>query len=302
MQPAGGDPDLTYTAAEARRLISVVSPFDGCLLSNPGAYNVTQRGAGANFSVDVAAGTAVVTGDDVAGQNSYVAWNDATFNLVTPGAPGSGTRLHRVVLQLRDKLNNGAWTTYDFIPVLVQDTGAGFPAEPNSSFTLAQVSIATGQANVSNANITDMRVGLGETRAWYTGTLSRTSTTRTTDPTLSLMLAGSATYRVTYGLFWTGTTGHLLYGWDRPSGASGHWGHFANIGGAPGANNYGYGWSEFESAVTPSSGANFGGVHGTGTVITTAGSPQPWAVSWGSSDGTAIVLQAGSIITAERIG
>ena len=89
-----------------------------------------------------------------------------------------------MVLQIRNKSENGAYTTYDFVPLLLADTGSGTPAEPNSAITLALVSISSGQASVLNANITDSRpvVSSGGIQAYtptVTGGGSATFTTRT---------------------------------------------------------------------------------------------------------------------------
>lgn len=161
LQKTGADADVTYSATQYRYgLAPAVFPSTGVIDPyGSGGLAVTQRGAGANFSVDIAAGRAAVPGGDVALQGTYVVANDATVNVATPSAPGSGTRVHRVVLQVRDKLNNGAYTTYDGILQVLQDTGSGTPATPASAISLATVSISAGQGNVSNANITD-------TRAW----------------------------------------------------------------------------------------------------------------------------------------
>jgi hypothetical protein len=159
MQAAGGDTAIQYSAQELRAVMEGMFKTEGVLPAvGATACKVTQRGAGANFSVDVAPGHALITGDDVAGQGMYLVKIAATENVVTPSAPGSGTRVHRVVLQVRDKLHNGAYTTYDALPQLLQDTGSGTPATPNSAISLALVSIAAAQANVSNANITDTRL------------------------------------------------------------------------------------------------------------------------------------------------
>src|ERR1017187_10127645 len=200
MQPSGADGTLYYSGIELRQLAQAIFPHPG-VVGLPSLV-VAQRAAGANFSVDIAAGQCVVTGDDVAGQGSYVCTNTAgAYNLVTPSAPGSGTRYHRVVAQVRDKTSNGTWTTYDWIPVLVQDTGSGFPAEPPSALTLAQVAITTGQVSVLNANITDMRPVIGQSSqdAMATGqTVSSTSPVAITG--MSIPVAAS-TYHV-YGKIW----------------------------------------------------------------------------------------------------
>lgn len=158
MQATGGDPQIQYSAQQMRASLRGLVRTDGVLDLVSGALKVTQRGAGANFSVDIAPGIGTVVGDDVTDQGIYLAQSTAAVNLVTPGAPGSGTRVHRVVAQIRDKMHNGAWTTYDWTPVLLPDTGSGTPALPNSAIPLARVSVTVGQTSVTNANITDDRI------------------------------------------------------------------------------------------------------------------------------------------------
>lgn len=155
MQAAGGDPALSYSAADYRQFLASLVAQEGVLWGTA----VTQRGAGANFSVDVAAGAVAVTGDDVSNQGMYLAINDATYNVTVPSPPGAGTRVHRLVAQIRDKLHaGGTWTTYDWIPRLLEDTGGGTPATPNSAINLARISVAAGQVSVQDAHITDDRV------------------------------------------------------------------------------------------------------------------------------------------------
>lgn len=166
LQPAGGDPDITYSARELRQLVrnlvgAAVQALDTQGVVGSSAFQVTQRGAGANFSVDVAAGGAFVVGDDVASQGTYFAWNDGTVNVAVPAAPASGTEVHRLVLQIQDKLNNGVWTGYTAALTLLADTGSGTPAEPNSALTLALISAAAGQASILNANITNQPLVFG---------------------------------------------------------------------------------------------------------------------------------------------
>jgi len=227
MQPAGGDPDNTYTGTEMRALFAAAYPYQGVIRMAPGAYLVAQRGAGANLSVDVAAGYAVVTGDDVAGQGNYLCWSDATYNLAMPAAPGSGTRFHRVGLRVKDKLANGTWTTYEFIPDVVQDTGAGFPAEPASFITLAQASITAGQVSYQTAQLTDLRqpaeVIQGATRA--ANSAQNKTTTLTGDTVLTVPVAASATYEFRFNLYAASasTTSGFKLGWGFPSGATGNY-------------------------------------------------------------------------------
>jgi hypothetical protein len=209
--------------------------------------------------------------------------------------------LHRVVLQVQDKLNNGAFSGYTFTPVLVQDTGAGFPAEPASALTLAQVSIATGQASVTNANITDMRTGAGMQQRTYAGTTTRSSTTRAPDTALQIIMGGSSTWYVEFGFSWTSASDKPNIGWDRPSGATGSWNAPCNQGGALGQNNWSGGWSELVSPATQTTGPTRSTMLGNGIVINPAGNPQIWGPNWGSSGGASVVMGPGSFVRGIRI-
>src|SRR5881227_2212660 len=64
---------------------------------------VAQRAAGANMSVDVAAGAAWIDGDDdVNTQPTYRVRNDATVNVAIAGADASKPRVDRVVARVYD--------------------------------------------------------------------------------------------------------------------------------------------------------------------------------------------------------
>lgn len=158
MQPAAGDPAISYTAQQDRGgLLGSVFSREGVLDVDAGQLQVTQRAAGANFSVDIAPGRAAIFGDDVSDQGAYLVQNTTTYNLATPTAPGSGTRTHRLIARVRDKLHNGSWSVYDWVPQILQDTGSGTPAEPASAITLALIIMSAGMSSVQNANISDRR-------------------------------------------------------------------------------------------------------------------------------------------------
>lgn len=150
MQAAIGDTALEYSAAETRDLFHAMVGSEGVL----SGMQVTQRAAGANMSVDVAAGVCFITGDDVTDQGKYLCRSTAVENLTVPAAPGSGTRTHRVIARVKDKLHNGSWTTYEWTPELLADTGSGTPATPASAISLATVAVSAGQTSVLDSNIT----------------------------------------------------------------------------------------------------------------------------------------------------
>jgi hypothetical protein len=159
MQPGGGDPDIEYAAIDDRALIKNLFHDEGVFDTVFGSLKVTQRSAGANFSVDVAAGAAWIFGDDVSGQGMYLVQSDAVENLTIPSPPGAGTRTHRVVAQVRDKLHNSTdWSSYEFTLDVLEDTGSGTPALPDSAISLATVAVDAGQVSVTDSDITDARV------------------------------------------------------------------------------------------------------------------------------------------------
>lgn len=162
MQAATGDSAVSYSAANYRYgLLSALFTKTGVIDPiNSGGLQVVQHAAGANMSVDVNAGTAIIPGTDVSLQGNYFCANDAGgVNLTVPAAPASGTRVHRVVAQVQDRLNNAGYAanTYQWVLSLLADTGSGTPATPASAISLATVSVSAGQSSVTNANITDTR-------------------------------------------------------------------------------------------------------------------------------------------------
>lgn len=150
LQAVGGDAAITYAAQDFRELVSAIWPNSGQLRASD--FLVSQRGAGANFSVDISAGRSPVWGTSSPEQCAALVRSTGVVNLPTPSAPGSGAaRVHRVVVELLDK--QAAGTLYGWRFHLLEDTGSGTPAAPASSFTIAFVSIAVGQGSVTSANI-----------------------------------------------------------------------------------------------------------------------------------------------------
>lgn len=136
----------------------------------PGDLVVTQRGAGANMSVDVAAGRAVVRSTEASSiaAGAYTFLNDATVNLVVSAADPTNPRIDLVIAQVRDSNYSGAST--DARLTVVTGTPAAspvVPAVPDSCVVLAQVAVAAAVGSITNAVITDKR-----TRAYTLGGLA----------------------------------------------------------------------------------------------------------------------------------
>lgn len=153
LQVTGGDPAISYSGAEVRAVAESLYPQEG-LVHDPLGFKITQRAAGANFSVDISAGRAVVKGDSTSNQGSFLLASTGIVNLTTPTAPASGLRVHRVIAEVLDKQASGSAYGWQFR--LQEDTGSGTPALPASALDLGRVSIAAAQSSITNTNIANV--------------------------------------------------------------------------------------------------------------------------------------------------
>jgi hypothetical protein len=170
MEAASGDPAISYSAALDRLgLLGAMFSREGVLDKDAGHLQVTQRSAGANFSVDVAAGRCSIFGDDVSDQGTYVCINTTPVNLAVPAKPASGSRTHRVVARVRDRNANGTWSGYDWSIEILADSGSGTPALPNTAITLALVTVTSSTVSVTGGNIADQRSRATVGTAYQTG-------------------------------------------------------------------------------------------------------------------------------------
>ena len=313
LQPAVGDAAIDYTAQEFRQYVRAqLTPMSGVGgeqgVTSASSFKVTQRGAGANLSVDVASGLAYVLGDDVSNQGTYCEWLDATQNVTGWTVPGSGTYHHRLELQIQDKLSNGAFSGYvaAFVPKL--DTGGGLPAEDNSALTLATIDIPTGSSSITNSMINDYRPRVGPVAASKTSATSRSSTTTVTDdPDLQLLnLQASATYQIDGWLSYHGGSGagegDLQFGWRASAGAAGGWSgiYAGNSGNFGWATRHGWGDSPVSAGTIGASNPQWVKIDGT---LATGAAPAYLVLQWAqnSSTSTATVMEAYSFLRAVRI-
>lgn len=151
----------TY-AARLDRLILAQLYDEGVM--NLGALKVTQRALGANFTVDVAIGEAVITGDDQALQGNYMARVTVFENATITAAPGTNSRYDIVCLRMNDPNAGGNAGNTGTIVVTAGTVAAvpTVPATPASSLLLAVIGpISIGTASITNAIIADSRVVAG---------------------------------------------------------------------------------------------------------------------------------------------
>lgn len=113
------------------------------------------------MSVQVAAGVAVVTGDNQVFQGKYLCREQATTsNVAITAAPGSGTRHDLVVLQVRDPNATGP-AGDDAIITVVTGVASGTPVDPAvpaSALVLARVRVPSGTGSITAGLIDDLRV------------------------------------------------------------------------------------------------------------------------------------------------
>lgn len=157
---------LQADAHPARSFRQLITAMFGEGILGSSSLAVTQRGAGANFSVDVAAGVAVITGDSAAQQGRYLVVNDATVNDSTTAvtsAPSAGNeRYDRVILEVKDNAEDaGGVNKPQFRVVAGTPAAVGTaspPALPNTAITLAIIGpIVNSTTTITNSLITDGR-------------------------------------------------------------------------------------------------------------------------------------------------
>lgn len=126
----------------------------------PADLAVTQRGAGANMSVDVASGFCYVT-SNVTLSAWYLCVNDSTVNktIATVGTAGQ-SRKDLVVAKVTDVAQGDGTNSWAITVKAGTAAATGTevaPAAGTRELALAVVSVAYGQSTVTNANILDRR-------------------------------------------------------------------------------------------------------------------------------------------------
>lgn len=129
---------------------------------------VSQRGAGANMSVDVSTGAAMIT---TSASVSYYGWTDAVTNVTVDASDPTNPRKDIVVAYIDLSLITSSTTNNSGALKFkaVAGTPAGSPADPsdgtiqsavgagNPFIKLARVAVAASASSIVNANLTDMR-------------------------------------------------------------------------------------------------------------------------------------------------
>lgn len=157
-----------YSALDLRRS-EIVGPVQEGVYA-AGDYMVTQRGAGANMSVDIAAGSgafAAVQGDSVTGQGLYIVGphSAAAINEVIAAADPTNPRVDIVILEIQDNVHDASGGNLARTRVLTGAPTAGAnltnrtnaPALPANALLLADVLVGAAVGSITNTVIRDRR-------------------------------------------------------------------------------------------------------------------------------------------------
>lgn len=157
-----------YTALDLRALIDVPY-FEG--VDGQASFNVNERAAGTNMSVDVNGGRAVIIGNSPSGSRYYMVAddNEIAANVPLDPAPASNSRIDLIIARVRDAavgggLNND-WTL-EAVSGTVASTPVA-PAVPNNAIELAQVTVAAGTAAVTESMITQRQTDMNRVGSYF---------------------------------------------------------------------------------------------------------------------------------------
>lgn len=191
-------PDLlqtkTYTAKSVRDMFMDDFGVEGVGNALANDMNVTQRGAGATMSVDIAAGAAWIKGDTSSRQGLYHIYNDAVVNVAIANNSSGNPRIDQIICRVYDSVDGGAAQDIGAFEVVQGTPTAGAQAAdptaanyrsgaaalPATAVRLADVLVANGAASIVNANITDRRPRAFGQRMQAVPTTSGPTSTATT--------------------------------------------------------------------------------------------------------------------------
>jgi hypothetical protein len=145
-----------YSARVTRQLLTDIATegvVDGA------SFAVTERAAGANMSVDVAAGRSYISGTDQSNQGLYLCITEQTVNVIVEPADPSLGRIDLVVAQVRDP-NAGGIAGDDWQFTVLEGTPDASPVAPSlpaSSIPLAEIAVGAGVTSILDVNLTDLR-------------------------------------------------------------------------------------------------------------------------------------------------
>jgi hypothetical protein len=140
--------DLTYPARIDRQLMEAMW-IEGVV----SGLGLRQRAEGANLSVDVAAGYALVEGDDQTGQGSYLLSLDGKVNVPLDTADTS-SRVDLLILRVNDPQAGGPNGNSGTLEYVKGTPGSASPAAlPTSAIELGRITVGANATSITNAVI-----------------------------------------------------------------------------------------------------------------------------------------------------
>lgn len=211
----------SYTADTDRAVLQALlggspnsAPTPGTLV--PGDLKVTQTGT-PSMILDIAAGSAIINGTDVAGQGPYIFVNDAQATVTIATADATHGRLDLIVARVKDAEFAGASNTGTIEPVTGTPAASPVaPSAPTNTMILAVIEVDANATSIATAKIADARTASSlwtASRGYVTSANGSTMTGITTAVdvtgavTSSLSLPAGRRYRVTGIMTMTGVGG-----------------------------------------------------------------------------------------------
>lgn len=167
----------SYTALRDRLLLAHGGAIQAGVWDS-GDFAVTQRGAGANMSVDVAAGYCLVPANHPSNAGLYHVQNDAVANTTVTAAHATLPRIDQICVQVTDTTDGGGASDAGTIVVLAGtptsgatlDNRTGAASLPNGTLRLADVLVGAAVTSITTSNIRDRR-------PWARGAYASVTTT-----------------------------------------------------------------------------------------------------------------------------
>jgi hypothetical protein len=156
-----------------------------------GDFAVTQRAAGANMSVDIAAGAAIVYPAQVTRQGPYYVQSDATYNTSSDGgyswtaADATNPRIDLVCLEVKDNAEDASGSTGLRFRIVDGTPSASathqllttyWPAVPTGCVPIAAIKIPATDTSISTTDITNLNPIAGPNQAYNYISTAETTT------------------------------------------------------------------------------------------------------------------------------
>jgi hypothetical protein len=136
---------------------------------------ITQNGGG-NMSVNVSSGWAAIVGTTQTNMGTYMAYNDASTNLLISTANPSNPRIDLICVTISDAFYTGTLNQVAFQVVAGTPAASpAVPATPANSLAIGQVLVGAGVSSIITANITNYGVVAGSPFVTATGSATLTN-------------------------------------------------------------------------------------------------------------------------------